>query len=161
MEHTNIELKSKEVRMEHTNIELIYSYTKYHIKLVNKSISRLDIKLGIIFVTSILSLFNLPDSPNNVKTVICVFLVITVGLSYLGLHPKAAGGMTSPGLLMKENYYDTDEDCRLIITKTWIEALKELETLRNEKADIAKWASRILCFTILLIAANIILSSFY
>ena len=146
--------------MEHTNIELIYNYTEYRIRLTNQNLNRLDIKLGIIFVTSFLSLFNLPELQNNFKVVICIFLIITIGLSYLGLHSKATGGMTPPGLLMKENYYDTDEDCRLIIVKTWIEALKELELLRDEKAGIAKWSSRILCFTILIIAVNIILSSF-
>jgi hypothetical protein len=60
---------------------------------------------------------------------------------------------------MKENYYDSDEDCRLIITKTWIEALKELEILRDEKAKIADRAIHTLSVAAFCATSSVILAS--
>jgi len=93
------------------------------------------------------------------KIVVCVFLALTIYLSVLGFRPRAAGGMTPPDLLMRENYYDSDEDCRLIITKTWIEALKELEILRDEKAKIADRAIHTLSVAAFCATSSVILAS--
>jgi hypothetical protein len=92
------------------------------------------------------------------KIVACVFLALTIYLSVLGFRPLAAGGMTPPDLLMKENYYDSDEGCRLIITKTWIEALKEFELLRAQKAKVGDQAIHTLCMTAFCATGNVILA---
>lgn len=161
---------------EHTNISLIYSYTEYRLKLTNDSINALNTKLSSILAfsaTSIIFSINLPNQafiviPGHqyicycclwLKIVVCVFLALTIYLSVLGFRPKGAGGMTPPDLLMEENYYDSDEDCRLIITKTWIEALKELEFLRDQKAKVADQAIQTLCIAAFCATGSIILAS--
>lgn len=74
--------------------------------------------------------------------------------------PKASGGMTPPQILMDEYYKDSDENCRLVITKTWIEALQELENLRDKKAEITNKAIIMLCTSAILAALDIILATF-
>lgn len=68
--------------------------------------------------------------------------------------------MTPPQILMDEYYGDSDERCRLVITKTWIEALQELENSRYEKAEFTKKAIIMLSIAALLAAIDIILATF-
>ncbi|MBD1904083.1 hypothetical protein H6F53_01000 [Trichocoleus sp. FACHB-832] len=165
-----------EKTVEHTNISLIYSYTEYRIKLANDSINVLNTKLSSVLgfsATSIVFSINLPNQafiPNPsysylcyscliIKIAVCVFLAVTIFICVKGLIPKSLGAMTPPEILMNEYYYDTDENCKLVITKTWIEALKEFEMLRDEKAKIANIAITALCGAALLAACSIILAS--
>ena len=124
-------MQGNPIKMEHTNIDLIYSYTEYRITLVNNSINQLNAKLNSVLAFGVISTFLSVDLPDIyfclwLKILICLLLILTILLAVLGLRPRPAGGMTPPHLLMEENYYDTEENCRLIIVKTWIEALKEL-----------------------------------
>ena len=142
---------------QHTNIKLIYNYTEYQLKLANDSINSLNTKLGSIIAFSGASIglsINLPNkaflenateqyvcySCLILKILVCILLIVAVSTSVIGFIPQAGGGMTPSNLLMDENYYDSDEDCRLIITKTWIEALAELKSLRDNKANLVKIA---------------------
>jgi hypothetical protein len=162
---------------EHTNINLIYDYTEYRIKLTNDSINALNTKLSAVLgfsATSIIFSINLPNQafiPNQehlyfcyscliLKTIVCVLLAITIFKCIQGLRPKAFGGMTPPEILMEEYYSDTEDNCRLVITKTWIEALKELEMIRDEKAKIANCAMITLCLAGLTASSSIILACF-
>ena len=161
---------------EHTNIKLIYEYTEYRLKLVNDSINALNTKLSAILgfsATSIVFSINLPNqafitnpAENSLcycclllKIIVCVLLVATIYIGINGFRPKAGGGMTPPSLLLEENYYDSDEDCRLIITKTWIEALKELESIRDEKAKFVEKAVSTLCGAALVASFSVILAA--
>lgn len=167
---------SEDEQSEHTNINLIYSYTEYRLKLTNDSINALNTKLSAILAfsaTSIIFSINLPNqaflaSPDRqyicysclvLKILVCCFLALTIYLSVQGFRPKPGGGMTPPDKLMNENYYDSEENCRLIITKTWIEALQDLEKLRDEKAKIADRAIRMLCVAAFCATGSVILAS--
>ncbi len=161
---------------EHTNIQLIYSYTEYRLKLANDSINALNTKLGSIIAFSGVSIglsINLPNKAFTInssaqyicyscfiiKIIVCIFLIAAIVISLSGFSPKEGGGMTPPSLLMNENYYDSDEHCRLIITKTWIEALEELELLRDNKAKQVKMAILALGGAAILAATSVILAS--
>jgi len=163
--------------VEHSNIKLIYSYTEYRIKLVNDSITALNTKLGSMIALSGASIgfsINLPYQafidaciyPDTcyscllLKILVCVCLVIAIYISVRGFYPQAGGGMTPPQLLMDEYYGDTDENCRLVITKTWIEALAELESMRDAKSEFVKKSLIVLGFAAALAAGDIILASF-
>jgi hypothetical protein len=136
---------------QHSNIKLIYSYTEYRIKLVNDSITALNTKFGSIIAFSGAAIgfsINLPNhafiiesSPQLVcysclilKMLICLLLIIAIYIATIGYSPKPGGAMTPPHLLMSEYYYDDGDDCRLVITKTWLETLAELESMRDTKA---------------------------
>ncbi|MGD1806894.1 hypothetical protein ACP6PL_15840 [Dapis sp. BLCC M126] len=124
--------------------------------------------------TSIVFSINLPNQPflstttdSNLcysclilKIFVCIFLAITILICVQGFLPKASGGMTPPQILMDEYYGDSDERCRLVITKTWIEALQELENSRYEKAEFTKKAIIMLSIAALLAAIDIILATF-
>lgn len=163
---------------EHTNIQFIYNYTENRMKLVNDSINALNTKLGSIIAFSGAAIgfsINLPNKAFittdltessylcylclNLKIFLCVFLVIAIFTSTYGFVPKAGGAMTPPSLLMEENYYDSDEDIRLIITKTWIEALAELELLRDNKAKLVTRAILAFGGAAVLAAFDVILAS--
>lgn len=159
-----IEILINKETMEHTNIDLIYNYTECRLALVNNSINQLNAKLNSILAFGVISTFLSVDLPNTdfclwLKILVCIFLILTILLTILGLRPKPAGGMTPPNLLMEENYYDTEENCRLIIVKTWIEALKELELLRDEKARTAHQAIYMLCAAVTCAASSVVLAS--
>ena len=159
-----------------TNIQLIYNYTEYRLKLANDSINALNTKLGSIIAFSGASIglsINLPNrafiislsdhyicySCFILKIFVCIFLIVAIVVSLSGFTPKEGGGMTPPSLLMNENYYDSDENCRLIITKTWIEALEEVESLRDNKANQVKIAILALGGAAILAATSVILAS--
>ena len=162
---------------EHSNIKLIYSYTEYKLKLANDSLNALNTKLGSLIAFSGAAIgfsINLPNKaflPSSadeyvcylcliLKILVCLFLVFAISIGVTGFYPKAGGGMTPPQLLMQENYYDTDEDCRLIIVRTWIEALTELEAMRDAKAGFVKKSIFALAGAAVLAATDIILASF-
>ncbi|BDA75999.1 hypothetical protein CAL7716_101650 (plasmid) [Calothrix sp. PCC 7716] len=173
MENSPEEIKSS----EHTNINLIHSYTDYRVKLANDSINALNTKLASIIAFSGASIsfsINLPNKPFILseatqqylcytclilKILVCICLVIAICISTLGFLPKSGGGMTPPNLLMSENYYDSDENIRLIITKTEIEALEELESIRDDKAKLVTKAILALASGAILAASSIILAS--
>ena len=77
----------------------------------------------------------------------------------MGFYPQAGGGMTPPRLLMNENYYDSEEEYRLVITKTWLDTLDEVESMRNTKAEYVKKAIFALSGAVILAAIDIILAS--
>ena len=168
--------RSEDEQNEHTNIDLIYNYTEYRLKLTKDSINVLNAKLGAVLAFSTISIIFLMNLPNQayltspgsqyicyscliLKVLACCFLSLTIYLSAQGFRPKPGGGMTPPNLLMNENYYDSEENCRLIITKTWIEALQDLEGLRDEKAKIADQAIQVLCVAAFCATGSVILAS--
>lgn len=147
---------------EHTNIKLIYKYTQYHLKSVNCSIDILTTKLNVLLGLSavlvipiaFLLLVEIKTKPQyywllGSEIVSCGLLIATLYSCFVGFQPRALGGVTPPSLLMNENYYDSDEDIRLIIVKTWIEALKELEGLRNWKTSVVSQTIKLLFVTVI------------
>ena len=125
---------------KHNNVHFIYDYTKQHFGMVNNSLDILTVKInfvlgltaGLIGLSSITTykqivagtLHRYWMSFEIVGSILCV---ASLCLCFVGLQPKAAGSITPPKLLMDEHYYDSDENCHLIVTKTLIEALSELE----------------------------------
>lgn len=75
-------------------------------------------------------------------------LIATLYFCLTGFRPCDSGGITPPSLLMNENYYDSDEYIRLIITKTSIEGLKELECSRDWKASVVSLTIKLFLCTI-------------
>lgn len=160
---------------EHSNIKLIYSYTEYRLKLVNDSLNALNTKLGSIIAFSGAAIgfsINLPNKGFGIiteqftcysclilKILVCLCLVIAICISMAGFYPKAGAGMTPPRLLMDNNYYGSEEECRLVITKTWLETLDELEHMRDIKAEYLKKAIFALGGAAILAAIDIILAS--
>jgi hypothetical protein len=177
VESSNNNALEEDQAPERSNIELIYSYTEYRIKLTNDSLHALNTKLGSIIAFSGAAVgfsINLPNKAFIVqqslepyicysclilKILVCVLLVLAICTSMLGFLPQARGGMTPPNLLLKEHYYDSEEEYRLVITRTWIEALDEIEQARDSKAEFVKRAILALGGAAVLAASNIILAS--
>lgn len=162
-------------RKEHNNIIIIYDYTQYRIKLTNDSINALNTKLSAVLGFSGVSIFfsiNLPNQPfltNSIdlvcysclllKVSVSVALAIAICIAIQGFRPKAVGGMTPPRILMNEYYHDSEENCRLVITKTWLEALDEFEAMRDIKSKIADRSIISLCIAACLAVSDIVLAA--
>jgi hypothetical protein len=160
---------------KHSNLRLIYSYTEYRLKLANDSLNALNTKLGSIIAFSGAAIgfsINLPNKGFSVvtaqltcysclilKILVCLCLVVAICISMAGFYPKAGAGMTPPRILMDEYYDDSEENCRLVITKTWLETLDELELMRDTKAEYLKKAIFALGGAAILAAIDIMLAS--
>jgi hypothetical protein len=158
-----------------SNINLIYSYTEYRIKLVNDSINALNTKLGSIIAFSGAAIgfsINLPNKQFSItaepficyscltlKILVCLCLVVAVCISMSGFYPRAGGRMALTQFLMDEYYYDSEEHCRLVITRTWLDTLDELESMTDTKAEYVKKAIFALGGAAILAASDIILAS--
>ena len=162
---------------EHTNINLIYNYTEYIIKFTTDKINALNAKISAILgfsVTAIIFSINLPNKAfiSNedtldlcyscliLKILVCVLLGITIFNCIQAFRPKMAGRMKTPQILMDKYYGDTEDNCRLVIIQTWIEGLKELNIILDEKVKIADRAMITLCLAGLTASSSIILACF-
>lgn len=143
---------------EHNNVHFIYDYTKQHFEMVNNSLDILTTKnIFVLGLTAgLIGLSAITTSKQIVVDTLyrywmsfeIILCVAALYLCFVGLQPKAAGNITPPKLLMDKHYYESDENCHLIVTKTLIEAISELEQLRNWKAKIVKRAIWCLCTAI-------------
>jgi hypothetical protein len=115
--------------MESNNIALIYDYTQKHIESINKSIDILNTKISFFLLLYVLILIS-----NTQFNYLDCFLLTGISISIYTLLPKATGGVTPPEILMNEYYYESEENCRLVIVKTWLETIIELELIRDRKA---------------------------
>lgn len=173
-----MEDSSNAPQTEKSNVELIYSYTEYRLKLANDSLTALNTKLGSVIAFSGVAInfsINLPNQafipdPNQpdlicytcllLKMLVCSLLIIAIYLGISGFIPQSFGGMTPPNVLMQENYRDdVDDECRLVILKTWIEALDEFESMRDRKAKITNRAISVLGCAGFLAATDIMLAA--
>lgn len=160
---------------DHSNIKLIYSYTEYRLKLASDSLNALNTKLGSVIAFSGAAIgfsINLPTKQFGViaeqvvcyscltlKILVCLCLVIAICMSMAGFYPQAGGGMALPRFLMDEYYGESEEDCRLVITKTWLDTLDDFELMRDKKAEYVKKAIFALGGAAILAASDIILAS--
>jgi hypothetical protein len=173
-----MENSSETPRKDDSNIKQIYAYTEYRLKLANDSITALNTKLGSVIAFSGAAIsfsINLPNQafipdpahPEIIcysclilKMTVCASLIVAIYLGIKGFMPQAFGAMTPPKLLMKENYRDTaDDECQLVILKTWLEALDEFEMIRDEKAKTTNKAIQILGCAGFLAATDIMLAA--
>lgn len=130
------------------NTDLTYYYTQYHLNLVNDSINRIDIKNGfsILFNLGILAI-----NQQNQNIVILILSISSALIAIAALFPQKGGGMTPPRLLFEEHWEQSDEYCKIVITKTWFEALDELNTIRDKKSQFLKLAYVLLGISLLII----------
>jgi hypothetical protein len=173
-----MENSSETPQKDKSNIEQIYAYTEYRLKLANDSLSALNTKLGSVIAFSGAAIsfsINLPnqafipdpDHPEIIcysclilKMTVCASLIVAIYLGIKGFTPQSFGAMTPPKLLMKENYRDSvDDECQLVILKTWLEALEEFEAIRDEKAETTNKAIRVLGFAGFVAATDIMLAA--
>lgn len=145
---------------EHNNVHFIYDYTKQHFGMVNNSLDILTEKINFVLglTAGLIGLSSITTSKQIVTDTLhrywmsfeivgTILYAAALYLCFVGLQPKSAGRITPPKLLM-DALYESDENCHLIVTKTLIEAISELEQLRDWKGKIVKRAIWCLCAAI-------------
>lgn len=132
----------------HSNIDTIYDYTQYQIDSINQSVATLNNKISVVLIIAFFLLFSFVAPVIFYKSwayIILFFINIilvsaAIVQSFWCLWPSGAGSVILPKILIEEYYYASSEDCKLVIVKTWVEALQELVAWRNEKANKLKLA---------------------
>ena len=87
------------------SLDTIYNYTESLIKAQEESLNRLDSKSSTFIGFSGVLIRLALDLPNNkIKTAVCIFALITIGISSLGLTCKSTGETLTPTDL--RNHYE-------------------------------------------------------
>jgi hypothetical protein len=171
-----MENSSERSQTVHSNIGLIYSYTESQIKYANDSLNALNTKLASIIAVSGAAINFSINLPNHafienqsqqiicyscliLKIVVCGLLITALCFGIIGFAPQAGGGVTPPRVLVDEHEEIPEDDCRKVITYTWLETLDDLHTMRDTKAVVVKKAIFALGGAGVLAASDIILAS--
>lgn len=140
-----------------TNVKLIYDYTEALYKGVSDNIDAINTRLGAVIGFSGLLLrfaVDLPDVSNIIagfhcntclmlKIACCGAAIVSILLAAFGLTGNPAGRIVKPNTLLDKYYTDTEEKCRLYITRTWIQAIEDMRAVRQKQArklNQAIWA---------------------
>ncbi len=159
---------------QYINTNLIYEYTESLLNRINDSLERLNSKLatvigfsGVIlrFTLDLPGLNSLEDMPCYICLILKVLATlagaIAVILSIIAFRTKQAGTVVSSRELHREWLDRKQEECRLRISRTWRNAIEELETVREKKARLLDWSLLALAATALFFALDIVLSSIF
>lgn len=127
----------------HNNVELAYEYTKEELENASKSLTGLQGRLvAVLSAAGVLAKF-VSDLEGN-RVGLCLLIGMTVGLCLLGLGARGVGRNVPPeDLLYKEWYYESEENCRLYIARSWNESLKEVDSLRDWRSGCVN--SAVIC----------------
>ena len=150
------EVKAEPETTTHNNLKLVQEYANSFQELIDKSIDISVTKLGFVIVLSTCSICFSVVSPSytNVwalsadiaSNILCLIAIL---LCFAGFYPKSGGFMALPDVMLNEHYYDSEEDFRLILTRTVLEGLPSLIELRDFRANVVKSAFSLLCAAIL------------
>lgn len=140
------------------NAELIYEYAEKMMSQVNKSIDlATDKATKILAFSGILIKFavDLPSErcPFVLKVLILASLVFTIGACASSLWPKSPGELfLKPEYLLEEQYGLSDEEMKVMITRSWIEAMPKLKDLLSYRLRYLNFAIASLIFAVVLFA---------
>ena len=159
---------------QYTNTNLVYEYTESLFKAINDSLDRLDSKIATVIALSGLILRFTLDLPglNSLEEMPCysclilkvlatLAAAIAVAISIIGFRTRNRGTVVSSRELHREWLNESEERCRLRISRTWRNAIEELEELRNKKARLFDWSLLALATTALCAAVDIVLYSIF
>ncbi len=125
-----------------SNIKLIYDYAEQAIKVVDASIDRLNVKLGLVFSLDIILIYffiSIADITPFLHCTLCLilrvlsyhFLIFSLCFCLSGFKPKKSGSLILPEELIGKCFDLSDEEYRVVIIDNWNQSLKELAASRD------------------------------
>jgi hypothetical protein len=123
-------------------VGLQYQYLEAVLKAINESLNALNTKASALIGFDALVInfaTNLPNQYLIFKAFTFASLMVSVLMGILAYAPKEAGTMVKPKVLMDNHYYDSEENFRLVVIKTWIEGLPGLCEMRDKKFKFLKY----------------------
>ena len=143
--------------LEYTNLDTIYGYTESSLKDAIVSLNGLNGRLTTVAgACGLLLRFAADVHWDRLRLLICLLLLACVVCCVLGLAARASGALISPGCLVDEFYYKSDEECRLQIVSNWKLALEQIDAKRYWKASCLNWAFGCLVGTFGLLAVAVV-----
>lgn len=128
------------------NTGLIYDYTESVFESILSSIEKIDTKLAtIIGFGGVILKFTLDLPGNNYsndyicysclifKILACIGAVLSICTSVYAFTVKRITQIVSPRELHRSWLNETEERCRLLISRTWRNAIEDLEKTRDKK----------------------------
>ena len=118
------------------NAEFIYEYTEKTADNINKSIDIVTDKLTkILAFSSVLLKFGADMSSDgylfSLKCVVVALIVAAIGSCAAGLRTQTREKLLKPDYLLREHYGLDREKMYVMLTETLVEAIPELEELRD------------------------------
>ena len=118
-------------------VNVIYEYTQRLLTEEGESLTRIDNKIGIFIGFSGILIRLAYDLPHETyisflfRCAICIFAVLSIATSSLGLLSKPSGNVVDPKELMDDKWFFemTKDDHKAYITNGYIETLDEFEKL--------------------------------
>ncbi|PHV61490.1 hypothetical protein [Cyanobacterium aponinum] len=122
---------------QNITVDTIYNYTESHIKSLEESITRIDARfstfIGFSGVLIRLAL-DLPQASNTMRFLVCLFSVIAILISAIGLGSKQTGDVLHPSALMEDKYfYETEVYQKCLIINDRIKLTEEYEEVIKRK----------------------------
>ena len=125
-----------------SNLKLIYDYAEQAIKVVDASIDRLNVKLGLVFGLDIILIYFFISIADITPFLHCALCLILRVLSYLflifslcfclsGFKPKKSGSIILPEELIEKCLDLSDGEYRVVIIANWNHSIKELAASRD------------------------------
>jgi hypothetical protein len=125
-----------------TNIKLIYDYTEQAIKVVDASIDRLNLKLGLVFSLDIILIYffiSIADITPFLHCTLCLilriisyhFLIFSLCFCLSGFKPKKSGSLILPEELIEKCLTISDYQYRVLIVESWNRSIKDLAESRD------------------------------
>ena len=143
---------------EWTNLDTIYDYTESNLKEAIASMNGLNVRLtAVLGACGFLLKFASEVDWDRLRLAACLLILICIGCCLLGLSATPAGNLASPGVLLDEWYYESDEQCKLYILVNWRETLKQVDAKRFWKASCLNWAFVCLVLSFAVFADAVIL----
>lgn len=125
-----------------SNIKLIYDYAEQAIKVVDASIDRLNLKLGLIFSLDIILIYffiSIADITPFLHCTLCLilrivsyhFLIFSLCFCLSGFKPKKSGFLILPEELIEKCLTISDYQYRFLLIESWNCSIKDLTESRN------------------------------
>lgn len=153
------------VMEEQTNVALIYDYSREGYFDRKQNLRSLDTRLATAIGFAGLTLrfaAELPESgllESRLKVAACGLAALATVVALRGFVSQASGEVMRPDALLEKFYYDSDEQCRLVIVRKWQSASDELNQVSTAKSHWLNRSIILLVLAALFFGADVVMAA--
>ncbi|MBD1871871.1 hypothetical protein H6F75_00100 [Nodosilinea sp. FACHB-131] len=149
---------------EQTNVALIYDYAREMYFDRKQNLRSLDTRLATAIGFAGLTLRFAAELPElglvepRLKVAACGLAALATVVALKGFVSQASGEVMRPDALLEKFYYDSDEQCRLVIVRQWQSASDALSHLAAAKSYWLNRSVILLVLAALSFGADVVLA---
>lgn len=154
-----------ELMKERTNVALIYDYAREMYFDRKQNLRSLDTRLATAIGFAGLTLRFAAELPAPVvagpwlKIAACGMASLAAVLALKGFTSQPSGEVVRPDALLETYYYDTDEQCRLVIAQSWQDGFDSLGSVGLAKSQWLNRSVVVLVLAALMFGADVVLAA--